>query len=171
MKERLKCLFVLIALSNVASLPGCAGLGLRGAYEPDSAYDVRVWKNFTSSNFIFPELADDDFGMPGLQGKPSIGICLGGGGFRANIMSLGWIRALHKVGFSRRRAAMGALETHCPTFFMVQSVQSSLNQRPALAAVAAHADTYFNACTHETAAQATVKVIHMHTGALEHDTA
>jgi hypothetical protein len=95
---------------------------LRGAFEPNAPFDVRVWGNFSSPSFVFPELADDDFGIPELQGKPrcaagrarrtrvgprahcrrslrshSMGVALGGGGFRASVMALGWVRGLHEV--------------------------------------------------------------------------
>jgi hypothetical protein len=44
-----------------------------------------VWPNYTSPDFIFPELRDDDYGLPDLAAKPSLGIALGGGGFRAMV--------------------------------------------------------------------------------------
>eukprot|EP00931_Biecheleriopsis_adriatica_P017564 TRINITY_DN12554_c0_g1_i2.p1 TRINITY_DN12554_c0_g1~~TRINITY_DN12554_c0_g1_i2.p1 ORF type:complete len:573 (-),score=96.76 TRINITY_DN12554_c0_g1_i2:75-1793(-) len=63
----------------------------------DVKVKAKVWP--MRSGFVFPELRSDDDGVPALQRKPSFAICLSGGGFRATTLALGWIRALHKMGF------------------------------------------------------------------------
>jgi hypothetical protein len=53
-----------------------------GAYKPSEPVNVRVWTNSSSSPpFVYPELSDGDFGMPQLQKKPNLGICVSGGAF------------------------------------------------------------------------------------------
>jgi hypothetical protein len=90
-----------ITLVFLAAVGGVEGvITLRGAFEPESSFDVRTWTNYSSPDFVFPELSDDEFGMPALAAKPSVGVALGGGGFRAGIMALGWIRGLHEVGLA-----------------------------------------------------------------------
>lgn len=59
---------------------------------------VRVWTNVTDADFIYPELdPGSDFGIDMLLDKPSIGIAMSGGGWRAASLAYGWLRALHLV--------------------------------------------------------------------------
>jgi len=59
---------------------------------------AEVWLGVGEPGFIFPELREDDDGVPALQAKPSFAICLSGGGFRATTCALGWMRAFHSLG-------------------------------------------------------------------------
>ena len=103
MWERPSSAWLVGTLLGAVLLHGCWAITIEvgPAYSPARSFDVRVWTNYSSDGFVFPELADDDWGMPELQGKPSVGVALGGGGFRATIMSLGWIRGLHLVSICR----------------------------------------------------------------------
>lgn len=77
---------------------GAAGLGVKGTIEPHAPVEARMWPGYASPGFAFPEMrTDDDFGLPALQAKPSVGIALGGGGIRAAALAHGWIRGLHLV--------------------------------------------------------------------------
>ena len=66
-------------------------------FTPQKDVTAYVWTNSTSPDFVWPELSDTDFGMPALMAKPSFGVGFSGGGNRANVLALGWTRALHKV--------------------------------------------------------------------------
>lgn len=86
-----------LTLLLLAAAGAHAVLEVKGAYQPSAPFDVRVWPNYTSPGFVFPELADDEWGLSELQEKPEIGVAFGGGGFRAAIMALGWARGLQEV--------------------------------------------------------------------------
>jgi hypothetical protein len=59
---------------------------------------VRVWTNVTDADFVHPELdPESDFGIDMLLDKPSLGISMSGGGWRAASLAYGWLRALHLV--------------------------------------------------------------------------
>jgi hypothetical protein len=62
------------------------------------AVKVRVWTNVTDAEFVYPELDPrSDFGIDMLLDKPSVGISMSGGGWRAASLAYGWLRALHLV--------------------------------------------------------------------------
>uniref|UniRef100_A0A383VT98 Uncharacterized protein n=1 Tax=Tetradesmus obliquus TaxID=3088 RepID=A0A383VT98_TETOB len=71
----------------------------KGLHKPAGPITARVWTNSSSSPpFVYPELSDGEFGMPLLQRKPNLGICVSGGGMRATTLALGWVRALWQMG-------------------------------------------------------------------------
>lgn len=52
----------------------------KGLHKPAGPITARVWTNSSSSPpFVYPELSDGEFGMPLLQRKPNLGICVSGG--------------------------------------------------------------------------------------------
>jgi hypothetical protein len=65
-------------------------------HEPDQSVAALAWGGVGSDNFVFPELRAES--TSGVLAKPNFAICVSGGGFRATTLSLGWIRALHKIG-------------------------------------------------------------------------
>lgn len=52
--------------------------------------------------FVYPELSAGPYGMPELQKRPSFAIALSGGGYRATSLALGWVRALHELGYMQQ---------------------------------------------------------------------
>lgn len=71
---------------------------LATALQQTLSVKVRVWTNVTDSGFIYPELdPQSDFGIDMLLDKPSLGISMSGGGWRAASLAYGWLRALHLV--------------------------------------------------------------------------
>lgn len=68
---------------------------------PNKTVEVRYWKGDTASGSLkFPEIADDeDYCIPALKHKANFAICLSGGGMRAAVSSLGWMRMLFKLGY------------------------------------------------------------------------
>lgn len=68
------------------------------ALETVGAIKVRVWTNVTDSDFIYPEIdPGSDYSIDMLIDKPSLGIAISGGGWRAASLAYGWLRALHLV--------------------------------------------------------------------------
>ena len=83
----------LLALAALA----CLATAQAQLFAPQKDVKAYVWTNSTSPDFVWPELSDTDWGMPALLAKPSFGIGFSGGGNRANVLALGWTRALYKV--------------------------------------------------------------------------
>lgn len=46
---------------------------------------------------VYPEVSDSAYGMQHIKQKPSLGLAMSGGGFRAATCAAGWTRGLHKV--------------------------------------------------------------------------
>jgi hypothetical protein len=66
------------------------------------AVKVHIITNVTSPDYIYPELnPDSQFYISNIQQKPSLGIAISGGGWRAAALGYGWLRAMHLV-------------SHCP---------------------------------------------------------
>jgi hypothetical protein len=77
------CLLVSIYIHVVAA---------ERAYKPAGPVTVRVWTNSSSSPpFVYPELSDGEFGMPQLQKKPNLGICVSGGSLHAGFSYSSWL--------------------------------------------------------------------------------
>ncbi len=77
------------------------------AEEPDArlqrTLECKVWAgSSTDGSLLFPERDDLDLAIGGLASRPSLAICLSGGGFRAATLSLGWLRALEELGVLRQ---------------------------------------------------------------------
>ena len=78
----------------------CVAAAQAQLFVPQKDVTAYVWTNSTSPDFVWPELSEGEFGMPALMAKPSFGIGFSGGGNRANVLALGWTRALYKVRLS-----------------------------------------------------------------------
>ncbi|GLI69462.1 hypothetical protein VaNZ11_014078 [Volvox africanus] len=59
---------------------------------------VRAWAPRPDGSLLFPEREDPKFAVPSLSDKAPLAVCIGGGGFRATTLALGWMRALHHMG-------------------------------------------------------------------------
>jgi len=46
---------------------------------------------------VYPEVSDSAYGMQHIRKKPSLGLAMSGGGFRAATCAAGWTRGLQKV--------------------------------------------------------------------------
>ena len=68
--------------------------GIISKHTVDDKIDCQVWIKPYENDFIYPELEIID-----ISNKSNIGIALSGGGTRAATLSLGWLRALHELGF------------------------------------------------------------------------
>lgn len=69
-------------------------------FSPAHCIKVRVWTNVTDSDFIYPEIDPaSDYSIDSLMEKPSLGIAISGGGWRAASLAYGWLRALHLVSY------------------------------------------------------------------------
>lgn len=85
---RQQCSCALMAMVLLAA-------AIRGAH----GIKTRVWTNATDKDFVYPEQdLGSDFGIDMLVDKPSLGIAVSGGGWRAASLAYGWLRALHLVG-------------------------------------------------------------------------
>jgi hypothetical protein len=60
----------------------------RAAKRPDAEPVQRI---------VYPEVSDTDYGIRHIKEKPSLGLAMSGGGFRAATCAAGWTRGLHKV--------------------------------------------------------------------------
>lgn len=68
-------------------------------YTPPNAYNFSVWTGSNESWFLYPEILNNsNYSIPIIQKKPTIGIALSGGGFRAATLGLGYLRALYLLG-------------------------------------------------------------------------
>ena len=47
--------------------------------------------------FTHPEVSDTEYAIQHIKDKPSLGIALSGGGFRAATCAAGWVQGLHLV--------------------------------------------------------------------------
>jgi hypothetical protein len=62
------------------------------------AVKVHVITNVTSPDYVYPELnPESQFYISSIQQKPSLGIAISGGGWRAAALGYGWLRAMHLV--------------------------------------------------------------------------
>lgn len=62
------------------------------------ATKVYVFTNATTPDYVYPEInPDSQMYISKLQEKPSLGIAVSGGGWRAAALGYGWLRALHLV--------------------------------------------------------------------------
>lgn len=62
------------------------------------AVKVRIITNVTSPDYIYPEInPESQFYISSIQQKPSLGIAISGGGWRAAALGYGWLRAMHLV--------------------------------------------------------------------------
>mmetsp|Transcript_14186 Transcript_14186/g.19411 ORF Transcript_14186/g.19411 Transcript_14186/m.19411 type:complete len:605 (+) Transcript_14186:2-1816(+) len=75
--------------------------------------DCKMWTNTTDSNFSYPESS-----LVEVMNKDDIGISLSGGGLRSACLSLGWLRALHKLGILAKAKYISSISggswTHVP---------------------------------------------------------
>lgn len=55
----------------------------------------------TIQQLVYPEVSDGAYGIPHIQAKPSLGVSMSGGGFRATTCASGWLRGLHNVSVER----------------------------------------------------------------------
>eukprot|EP00878_Enallax_costatus_P001973 GHUV01002137.1.p1 GENE.GHUV01002137.1~~GHUV01002137.1.p1 ORF type:complete len:169 (+),score=19.58 GHUV01002137.1:1223-1729(+) len=70
---------------------------------------VRVWTNVTASDFVYPEVDPrSDFGIDALMERPSLGIAISGGGWRAAALAYGWLRALHLMNITHKAQYISA---------------------------------------------------------------
>jgi hypothetical protein len=59
---------------------------------------VFVFTNVTTPDYVYPEInPESQFFISKLQQKPSLGIAISGGGWRAAALGYGWLRAMHLV--------------------------------------------------------------------------
>ncbi len=61
----------------------------------------KVW-NATASDFVFPEVSDDNPEREALLSRKNAGICFSGGGTRSAAATLGQLRGLHEIGCLER---------------------------------------------------------------------
>eukprot|EP00928_Gymnodinium_smaydae_P096175 TRINITY_DN8439_c0_g1_i1.p1 TRINITY_DN8439_c0_g1~~TRINITY_DN8439_c0_g1_i1.p1 ORF type:complete len:410 (+),score=100.60 TRINITY_DN8439_c0_g1_i1:52-1281(+) len=81
----------------------CAGLCHLGEADGDKWHPrgyqrALAWFGVGQPGFVFPELTSGEHGVSALQAKPSLAICVSGGGFRATCCALGWVRGLWSLG-------------------------------------------------------------------------
>jgi len=77
-------------------------------HEPKEELRSQVWYGVGQPNFIFPELQSVPHGVPHLQDKANLAICLSGGSMRACVCSLGYVRALKLLGVLDRARYLNA---------------------------------------------------------------
>jgi hypothetical protein len=71
---------------------------LAAGCSPVQATKVHVCTNATNPDFIYPEInPSSQFYISSLLQKPSLGIAISGGGWRAAALGYGWLRAMHLV--------------------------------------------------------------------------
>lgn len=64
------------------------------------AVKVYVFTNVTSPDYTYPEISpNSQFYISSVQQKPSLGIAISGGGWRAAALGYGWLRAMHLVSW------------------------------------------------------------------------
>ncbi|GBF94754.1 hypothetical protein Rsub_07637 [Raphidocelis subcapitata] len=98
-----RALALLAALVWVAAAVPRAALAAppaTGTFKPAANVTGTIWTY--GPGFTYPELSSSAWGMPELQRRPSFGIALSGGGYRATTLALGWVRALHSIGAMER---------------------------------------------------------------------
>ena len=81
-------------------------------FQPTDPAAVHVWTGTDGPDFVYPEQSEGDFGMPELTKKPSFGIAVSGGGYRATTLAYGWLRAMYEVTFPQQ----------APDFPLIKSV-------------------------------------------------
>lgn len=92
-----------MALSNLAIRVALALLVLPCS----TALKINIWTNATDSTFLFPETSgSSDFGIQELIHKPSLGIALSGGGWRAAPFAYGVLRGLYLVRGAMQTGAL-----------------------------------------------------------------
>lgn len=65
------------------------------------AVKVYVFTNVTSPDYTYPEISpDSQFYISSVQQKPSLGIAISGGGWRAAALGYGWLRAMHLMNIT-----------------------------------------------------------------------
>lgn len=72
----------------------------RTAPPPDKV-SVEELLDPTIQQLVYPEVSDGAYGIPHIQAKPSLGVSMSGGGFRATTCASGWLRGLHNVSVER----------------------------------------------------------------------
>lgn len=78
---------------------------------------------------LYPEVSEGDYGIPHIKAKPSLGVAMSGGGFRATTCASGWLRGLHNVR-GREKEGGGEAEanthTEAPLCVLVMCVSTKL---------------------------------------------
>eukprot|EP00775_Hariotina_reticulata_P001277 gene1277-1617_t len=64
---------------------------------------IKLWTNANAKWFVYPELVStSNYFVPSINNRPSLGIAVSGGGYRAVTLALGYVRALQMMNLTQQ---------------------------------------------------------------------